>query len=93
MVGAIGIGGEVAPRMVEGHTCAPGVRARIVDVDFVGRIWRHSTTTHYVQVAVEVEPSRFASGSRYGRNRADGVSRRVEAEGVGSVHYRATLVI
>ena len=93
MCSAVGIGREVAPRIVEGQACAPGVRARIVDVDFVGRIGRHSPASHHIQPALEVKPSGFPSGSRYRRNRANGVSWWIEAEGSGGIHYRATLVI
>ena len=93
MCSAVSIGGKIAPRMIEGRTCAPSVRDRIVDVDYVGRIGRDSAATHHIHVSVEVKPSRFSSGSRYCRNRADAVSRRVEAEGVSGVHHRATLVI
>ena len=74
MVSAVGIGREVAPRIAEGQACAPGVRARIVDVNFVGRIGRHSASADDIQPAVEVKPSGFPSGSRYRRNRANGVS-------------------
>ena len=93
MVGAVGIGREVAPRMVERDAQAPGVRAWVVDVDFVGRIGRHSASAHHIHLPIEVQSTRFTSGSRYGRNGADAVSRRVEAERVGGVDHRATLVI
>ena len=93
MCSAVSIGGEVAPRIVERQVCAPTVRARIIDVDFVGRIGRHSASTHHIHLPVEVKPTGFSSGSRYGRNRADAVSYRIEAEGVGGVHHCATLVI
>ena len=93
MCSAVSIRREVAPRIAEGQAYAPGVRTRIVDVNFVGRIGRHSAATHHIQPAVEVKPSGFPSGSRYSRNRANGVSIWIEAEGVGGVHHRATLVI
>ena len=74
MCSAVSIGREVAPRI------APGVRARIVDVYFVGRIGLHSASTHHIRLPVEGQPTRFASGSRYSRNRANAVSYWIEAE-------------
>ena len=93
MVGAVGIGWEVAPRMVERDAQAPGVRAWVVDVDFVGRIGRYSAATHHIQPSVEVQPSRLTGSSRYSGNRANGVSYWIEAEGSVGVHHRATLVV
>ena len=93
MVGAVGIGWEVAPRMVERDAQAPGVRAWVVDVDFVGRIGRYSAATHHIHFSVEVQPSRLTGSSRYSGNRANGVSYWIEAEGSVRVHYRAPLII
>ena len=93
MVGAVGVGREVAPRIVERHACAPTVSTRIVDVDFVGRIGRHSAATYHIHVPVKVQSTRLTGSSRYGRNRANGVSYWIEAEGGGGIHYCAPLVI
>ena len=93
MVGAVGIGREVAPRIVERLAQRPAIGNWIIHVDFVGRIRRHSASTHHIHLSVEVKPSRFPSGSRYRRNRANAVSYWIEAERVGGVYHQATLVI
>ena len=80
MCNAVSIGRKVAPRIAEGQAYAPGVRTRIVDVNFVGGIGRYSAATDHIHPAVEVKPSRFPSGSWYRRNRANGVSYWIEAE-------------
>ena len=89
MVGTIGVGREVAPRIVEGQAYAPAVRARIVDVDFVGRIGRHSASTHHIHPAVEVKRTRLACCSRYVGNRADSIRDRVIDKGVRSIGQSA----
>ena len=93
MVGAVGIGGKVAPRIREWQTNRPRISARVVDVHLVRWIGRDSATAHHIHVTVEGKPSRLARGTRYRRDGAGGVSRRVEAEGVSSVDHRASGVI
>ena len=93
MCSAVSIGREVAPCIIEGQVCAPGVRARIIDVDFVGGIGRYPAATHHIQFPIEVQPACLTGSSRDRRNRANAVRYRIEAEGIGGVYHSATLVI
>ena len=54
MVGAVGIGWEVAPRSVEWRTDGPTVSAYIIDVHLIGWVGRDSAAAHDIQLAVEV---------------------------------------
>ena len=49
--------GKLRRACCKGQVGAPTVRARIIDVDFVGRIGRHSAATDHIQPAVEVQPT------------------------------------
>ena len=85
--GAVGVGGEVSPRIDEWVADCPGVSARIVDVHLVGRIGRDSAAAHDIHLPVEVQRSRLSCSPRYCCDRANGVGRRIEAERVGGVHH------
>ena len=91
MVGAVGIGREVAPRSHKRRnrrTCCPAA-----DVHFVRWIGRDPTAAHYQHQPIKAQSSCLPCGPGYGRYAADGVGDRVKAERVGRVHHQASLII
>src|SRR5438132_3240215 len=93
VLGAVGVGREVAPRSHErrnGVIYCPRVSARIIRVHLAGWVGRDSAPAHDQHLAVVGKRTRLPCGPRYGCYRAGGVGARVEAERVGGVDHRAT---
>lgn len=92
----VGVGREIAPR---GHERGnkrinrPAVTERIIYVHFVGRVGSNSTATHYQHLPAKGKRTCLACCPRYGCNRADTVSGRIEAKRISGVNYRAARVV
>src|SRR4030095_15730102 len=78
VVGAVGISGEVAPRVNERRAKRPNTAHRIIDIYFVGDQIKRAA--HHPHVAVEIQPTRVACRSRYACNRLDRVSYGIKAK-------------
>src|SRR5262245_13764723 len=90
VVSAVGIGWEIAPSVHEWLTRCPAIATWIVDVHLIRGIGRDSPAAHHIHLVAELKPACLSRGPWYGRDRADGIGGRVEAEGVSGVNHRAT---
>ena len=87
------VGREIAPRRHERRKDRPAVIERIIHVHLVGRVGRNSPAAHHEHLAVQGKRTCLACRPRYGGNRADTISGRIEAKRVSGVNYRAARVV
>ena len=86
--------GKLRRAVVNGKTHRPGISDRIVDIHFVGRIWRGPPTAHDIHLVTEVKRPRFACGvAVWRRCVVDGIRYRVIYKGVCSIGKSAGPVI
>src|SRR4029453_13352120 len=75
---AIGVSGEVAPRVNERRAKRPNTAHRIINIYFVGD--KIKNPPHPPHVGVEIQPPRVSCRSRYACNRLDRVSYGIKAK-------------